>query len=239
MKQKGGLPLLLIALLAAILLIGFVTTPSAAQAAPRVCWKNPTQNVDGTDLTDLEKVRVYWGAASRSYDDSLDVPTDIPGDQVCADLSLQNGDYYVTATAFDSAGNESGYSNEILKSVLAPEPPIAIELQVFCPLCESLQTELLVGTTGDSVTLSWTPDGADRLEIEIHEYPIKQDATPVAQGSVDSSNVEWVWVASRAGLFYSRQRTCTGDVCSAWANSPDQGYLYYMKLAAPTGGGIE
>lgn len=39
--------------------------------AHEVCWQNPTENTDGTPITDLQLVRVQWGtvAAGVVYSD--------------------------------------------------------------------------------------------------------------------------------------------------------------------------
>ena len=76
-------------------------------------WVAPTENVDGSALTDLAGYRIYWGVASRSYDDfvQLNDATVTAHTEV-----VPEGDYYVAMTALDDDGNESAYSNEVLKS---------------------------------------------------------------------------------------------------------------------------
>jgi hypothetical protein len=76
-------------------------------------WVAPAENVDGTPLTDLAGYRIYYGTASRSYTGMIEL-TD-PGDSGHT-LSLASGDYYVAMTALDREGNESAYSNEVLKT---------------------------------------------------------------------------------------------------------------------------
>lgn len=78
-----------------------------------VSWAAPTENVDGTPLDDLGGYRVYYGDSSGSYigsqvvEDSLATTTDV---------TLAAGQYYVAMTAIDVDGNESDYSNEVLKT---------------------------------------------------------------------------------------------------------------------------
>jgi hypothetical protein len=76
-------------------------------------WVAPTENVDGTPLTDLDGYRIYYGTSSRNYG----VPEDI-GDIAATSISIEvpSGSYYVAMTAMDADGNESGYSNEVLKN---------------------------------------------------------------------------------------------------------------------------
>jgi len=78
-------------------------------------WVAPTENVDGTALTDLAGYRIYYGSTSRSYSDMVQV-----GDPAATShtLNLASGDYYIAMTALDAEGNESSYSNEVIKSRL-------------------------------------------------------------------------------------------------------------------------
>jgi hypothetical protein len=79
-----------------------------------ISWVQPSKNVDGSPLTDLASYRIYYGAESRSYSQSIDVADAVATSHAFTALS---GDYFVTMTALDLDGNESAYSNEILRSV--------------------------------------------------------------------------------------------------------------------------
>lgn len=78
-------------------------------------WVAPEENVDGSALTDLAGYRIYFGTASRSYSDMVEL--DEPA-ATSHTLTLASGDYYVAMTALDGEGNESGYSNEVIKTRL-------------------------------------------------------------------------------------------------------------------------
>lgn len=75
-------------------------------------WQAPTQNVDGSALTDLGGYRLYYGSASRDYSDSLEITDPAV---VRKELILPRGTYYVAMTSLDLDGNESAYSNEVVK----------------------------------------------------------------------------------------------------------------------------
>jgi len=77
-------------------------------------WQAPTQNVDGSALTDLAGYVVYWGTQSRNYTGSYAINS--PGITQW-DATVSPGSYYFALTALDSEGNESGYSNQILKTI--------------------------------------------------------------------------------------------------------------------------
>ena len=81
----------------------------------QLSWAPPTENVDGSPLTDLSAYRIYYGDASRSYDQVVVVGNPAATSYT---LSLASGDYYVAMTAVDADGNESAYSNEVIKTRL-------------------------------------------------------------------------------------------------------------------------
>lgn len=93
----------------------------AAEVKDEVCWQNPTENVDGSSLTDLVAVKLYFGPGPRDYRHERQIEQTEPGARACFRIRYQlpPGTWWVAATALDSEGNESGYSNEI--SLLVPD----------------------------------------------------------------------------------------------------------------------
>jgi len=77
-------------------------------------WQAPAENVDGTPLTDLAGYEIYYGEQSRNYDDSVYVAS---GSATSKTIKLVSGSYYFAMTAWDVDGNESSYSNEVIKTV--------------------------------------------------------------------------------------------------------------------------
>ena len=61
---------------------------------------------------DLVGYKVYYGTSSRNYDRVVD-PGNVTEYQLSKLNLLENTSYYFSITAYDSAGNESGPSNEI------------------------------------------------------------------------------------------------------------------------------
>ena len=76
-------------------------------------WTAPTENVDGTQLTDLDGFAVYWGNGSRNYSTSVNLGA---GAREWT-LDVAPGTYYLAVTALNSQNEESGYSNEIVKVI--------------------------------------------------------------------------------------------------------------------------
>jgi hypothetical protein len=87
----------------------------AVEGPVALSWIAPDQNVDGSPLTDLAGYRIYYGQESRSYSDMVELGS--PG-ATNYTLTLASGDYYVAMTALDAQGNESAYSNEVVKTRL-------------------------------------------------------------------------------------------------------------------------
>ncbi len=75
-------------------------------------WQAPSTNADGSPITDLAGYKIYYGTSSRQYTNSSDVGSNTTG----TIQGLSAGTYYFAVTAYDSYGNESGYSNEVTKT---------------------------------------------------------------------------------------------------------------------------
>ncbi len=115
--------LLLLYLLPGILFAGEAT----------LTWTAPTQNTDGSPLTDLAGFKIYLGQVQGGpYPVSVDIadPTattfTVPG--------LTEGlTYYFVSTAYNSASpvQESDFSNEVTKLIppLVPAPPTMLTVQ--------------------------------------------------------------------------------------------------------------
>lgn len=77
-------------------------------------WDAVTTNVDGSSITDLAGYKLYHSKISGVYTDadSRDVGNVTSADIPTTFGSLK-GTYCFVATAYDIAGNESNFSNEV------------------------------------------------------------------------------------------------------------------------------
>ncbi|KKS67554.1 MAG: Secreted protein [Parcubacteria group bacterium GW2011_GWC2_42_6] len=93
-------------------------------------WEPPTTHGDGTPETNLAGYKLYWGSASRFYTKSMTAtycracpsPSSTIVEREC--VAFQPGTYYVAATALDTDGRESGYSNEVIVTIPAAVNPL-------------------------------------------------------------------------------------------------------------------
>ena len=94
----------------------FIVLSAAAAIAGNVTlsWTPPLVNNDGTPLNDLAGYVLYYGLESGNYTNSIDI-----GNVTTYQLySLpERTTYYFTVTAYDTSGNESGYSNQVARYI--------------------------------------------------------------------------------------------------------------------------
>ncbi len=83
----------------------------------QVTWDQPTTYSDDAPLntSDIASYRIYYGTASGNY--SNVVNTTDPAVTTWDITNLAAGTYYITVTVVLNDGRESGYSNEISRSI--------------------------------------------------------------------------------------------------------------------------
>lgn len=78
-------------------------------------WIPAATRQDGSVLANLAGYTIHYGTSSGTYPNTIDVPN--PG---LVDYMVENllpGTYYFVVTQYDIAGIESGYSNEVSKTI--------------------------------------------------------------------------------------------------------------------------
>lgn len=89
-------------------------------------WIAPTENEDGTPLTDLDGYKIYYGTTPGDYSASINI-TDESRTTWVVD-GLAPGTYYFVATAYNTQGVESVLSNEadkVVEAAVIPTVPCA------------------------------------------------------------------------------------------------------------------
>lgn len=87
-----------------------------ADGSITISWTAPTQNEDGSALTDLDAFKIYYGTSPGRY--SNQVRIDNAGLTTYVLDNLAPNTYYIVATAINSRGTESRFSEEIRKQIL-------------------------------------------------------------------------------------------------------------------------
>ncbi len=91
------------------------TPPPTTTGSAALSWVPPTQNSNGTTLTDLIGFKVYWGTTSGVYTNQLLINN--PTTKTWTVGNLGAGRWYFAVTALAASGMESTKSNEGTKLI--------------------------------------------------------------------------------------------------------------------------
>jgi Fibronectin type III domain len=89
--------------------------PTGNSGAVTLNWTPPTENLDGTPITDLSGYDIHYGTASGNYTQTVSVAS--PGIASYVVDNLTPGTYYFSVAAVESDGAESPLSAEVSASV--------------------------------------------------------------------------------------------------------------------------
>jgi hypothetical protein len=92
-----------------------VDVTQVALGSATLSWTAPTQNIDGSPLTDLAAYKIYYGNSQGLYPNQIDI--DNPGITTYVVENLVPDTYYFVATSINSMGVESEFSNVANKTV--------------------------------------------------------------------------------------------------------------------------
>jgi len=95
---------------------GGIIRTGTGSGSVQLSWQPPTENADGSTLTDLSGYNIYVGTTSNTYD-YMEIQLDNPGLTAYVVDNLDPGTYYFAATAFNSSGVESALSGEVVRTV--------------------------------------------------------------------------------------------------------------------------
>lgn len=203
-------------------------------------WDPPSTNADGTPLDDLAGYNIYYGTASRNYSASINAG-DVLNYQV---NNLSTGvTYYFTTTAYDTSGNESGYSNEISKTFSVPD--------TTAPVMSGIAA---VDITSESVTINWTTDEASDTRVE-YGTSVSYGSTTAVNASMVTNHSQGISGLSSSTLYHYRvvsrdaagNQAVSGDYTFTtlatpvqvdyYCDSDNDGYINIYKDGSCTGSG--
>jgi hypothetical protein len=78
-------------------------------------WTPPTENSDGTALTNLAGFRIQYGTSATALTQTVDIAN--PGMATYVVTGLSSGSWYFAVRAYTSSGAESANSNVASKSI--------------------------------------------------------------------------------------------------------------------------
>jgi hypothetical protein len=92
-----------------------VTVQAVATGSATLSWLPPTQNTDGSPLTNLAGYKIYWGPQQGTYPNSTTLNN--PGLATYVVEGLAPGTYFFVATAVNTVGAESTFSGVASKTI--------------------------------------------------------------------------------------------------------------------------
>jgi len=92
-----------------------ITVADTSNGAASLTWTPPTQNTDGTTLTNLAGYRIVYGASASQLTQTIQLTNSGLSSYVVENLSP--GTYYFAIRAYTSSGAESADSNVVAKVV--------------------------------------------------------------------------------------------------------------------------
>jgi hypothetical protein len=93
-----------------------VTIPASSTAGSvSLSWAAPTDNTNGTPVSDLAGYHIHYGTTADALNSVIDVPG--AGATAYEISNLSSGTYYFTVTAYNSMGEESASSEEASQTI--------------------------------------------------------------------------------------------------------------------------
>ena len=120
-------------------------------------WKPPTQNEDGSELTNLAGFKIYYGCQqSRQYDYVINIDSPTVTSYVVENLPA--GTCYFAATAYNDQGVESKLTNEVVQAFdAAMDPPgRPVITLTWGPTVSVARDATSAGTATTGSSVSWS-----------------------------------------------------------------------------------
>jgi hypothetical protein len=92
-----------------------ITVAQATTGSATLSWTPPTQNTDGSTLTNLTGYRVVYGRSSTTLDQLVQITN--AGASAYTITGLSSGTWYFAVKAYNAAGTESNVSNVGSKTI--------------------------------------------------------------------------------------------------------------------------
>ena len=94
---------------------GNPVAPPTATGSATLSWKAPTQNEDGTALSNLAGYKVRYGTNAEALNRIVDIAN--PAKTTVTIQGLTPGTWYFTLSAYTNTGIESDHTNPVSKTI--------------------------------------------------------------------------------------------------------------------------
>jgi hypothetical protein len=94
-------------------------TPPASPSTKSITlsWSPPTQNSDGSSLTNLAGYTLHYGTASEDYTGTIEITNPTDTSYVVSDSNFPPGTYYFAISAYNAQQVSSSLSGEIAVTI--------------------------------------------------------------------------------------------------------------------------
>ncbi|HVS76042.1 MAG TPA: fibronectin type III domain-containing protein [Steroidobacteraceae bacterium] len=96
---------------------GSTSSPSPTTKSITLSWSPPTQNSDGSSLTNLAGYTLHYGTTSQDYTGSIEITDPTKTSYVVSDSTFPAGTYYFAISAYNAQQVSSSLSGEISVTV--------------------------------------------------------------------------------------------------------------------------
>jgi opacity protein-like surface antigen len=87
--------------------------PSTSTQSVTLSWSPPTQNSDGSSLTNLAGYTLHYGTTSEDYTGSIEITSPTETSYTVSDSNFPAGTYYFAISAYNSEQVSSPTSSEV------------------------------------------------------------------------------------------------------------------------------
>lgn len=100
--------------------VGMLLSNAASAGTATLTWTAPTQNTDGSALTDLAGYKIYYGTSPTTMTTVVTISNATATTRTISTLGV--GTWHFAMTAFNAAGAESARTATVSKVITAPVP---------------------------------------------------------------------------------------------------------------------
>jgi hypothetical protein len=126
------------------LILAFICSQAAIAADVSLAW-------DASTSPNIAGYKVYVGTATGTYT----APITIGNQTTYTVTGLGPGTFYFAVTAFNTAGNESGFSNEVNTTIAGGTTPPVLHVPTIPPIGPAITWQAVVSIGTAAATIAW------------------------------------------------------------------------------------